>query len=76
MVGDGPDDKTVIHIIKKGVGSLDPFGGASPSIPWGIGSAAQVCGEQMWFAVPIPAPVNNVYSADLWYGSWISWQQL
>jgi hypothetical protein len=76
-------DKTIIHIIKKGTVALDPWPNAkgTDSIPWGIGSAAQVCGDQMWFSVNMPATreesrVDNEHGADVWYGSWITWQQL
>lgn len=87
MVGHGAgksDDKTVIHIIKKGEMSLDPFEPSegsygSSAIPWGIGSAAQVCGDQMWFSVPIPISKTSPQATKPdgnWYGSWITWQQL
>jgi hypothetical protein len=70
-------DKTTIHIVKQGKVSLDPWPTTDDSIPWGIGSAAQVCGEQMWFSVSMPEPgADNNYNADPWYGSWITWQQL
>lgn len=81
MVGRSLDGKksegrtTVIHIIKKGTHSLT-LGGDDDSVPWGIGSAAQVCGDQMWMAVPIPAVLPNNRDVDVWYGSWLTWQQL
>lgn len=80
MVGRSLDGKksegrTVIHVIKKGTHSLT-LDGDDDSVPWGIGSAAQVCGDQMWMAVPIPATLPNNRDVDVWYGSWLTWQQL
>jgi hypothetical protein len=72
------DEHTVIHIIKKGTVSLvpTPEPTAPNTMPWGIGSAAQVCGDQMWFAVPIPAEGLGEGAPQVWYSSWITWQQL
>lgn len=78
-VKDGKDNgRTVIHIIKKGTASLKLHDDPSryDSIPWGIGSAGQVCGDNFWFAVPIPAEVPNNQNLNVWYGSWVTWQQL
>lgn len=54
----------------------DPAVNQNNVLPWGYNSAAHVCGDRMWFAVPIPAAVPNDYKADLWYGSWISFASL
>jgi hypothetical protein len=72
------DEHTVIHIIKKGTVSLVsvPESTEPNTLPWGIGSAAQVCGDQMWFAVPMPAEGLGEGAPQVWYSSWITWQQL
>lgn len=70
------EGRTVIHIVKKGATSLNFEDEETDSAPWGIGSAAQVCTDQIWMAVPIPAEVPNSKDLSAWYGSWITWQQL
>lgn len=74
-MGKGAQDDT-IDIIKTGSGSITPFTSVKDAIPWGIGSAAQVWGGQLWFAVPVTAKLPNDYNASAWYASWVSWQQL
>lgn len=61
-------------MVKQGPGSLvlsRDIPDENGLLPWGYNSAAYVCGNSFWFAVPIPAAVANNYNARLWYGSWI-----
>jgi hypothetical protein len=77
-----------IDIIKRGPGSLQftadshiPFASDSTLLPWGYNSAAHMCGDEMWFAVPMPTSIPGTaaeYTLDrvnpkgLWYGSWLA----
>lgn len=79
------DDIAGIDVVKQGTGSLNldndtgiPKGGV---LPWGYNSAACVCGNQMWFAVPIAAPTTEVPTTvtpppEFWYASWLSVAEL
>ena len=76
MAAVGHEGGEGIDVVKRGPGSLvitDPAVNKNDILPWGHNSAAHVCGDQMWFAVPIPAAVRNDYNGSLWYGSWISY---
>ncbi len=84
--GTGADATQGIDVVKQGPGSLNlaeatgiPVNG---TLPWGYNSAAHVCGNRMWFAVPITASTREVPTAiagttpDYWYASWISVTEL
>lgn len=72
MVGSGYGDSGV-DVVKLGAGSLtfNPPGGDPDLLPWGYSSAASVCGNVFWFAVPFTAKLPNNYGT-YWYASWIS----
>lgn len=62
-----------IEVIKRGEGSLvngPKFMNQPNVLVWGYNSAAAVCGDSVWVAVPITKSAGN--SANPWYGSWIS----
>lgn len=72
-----------IDVVQRGPGSLTEVPDRTATVaPWGYNSAAHVCGDEMWFAVPITteAPAqkqsgkNQKKGYD--YGSWLSYTHL
>jgi hypothetical protein len=72
-----------IDIIKRGTKSMVfatstgiPFPNNGDLLPWGYNSAAHVCGDDMWYAVPIPVDIPEsavlyLPEGGAWYGSWL-----
>lgn len=73
-MGQGTDyDHQEIELIKRGEGSLvtgPKYMNQADVLVWGYNSAAAVCGDSVWVAVPTTKSNGNV--TNPWYGSWIS----